>query len=266
MFPNISNGTFHTASVIFHDSKLPQPESYPPTSMSFARATVPAQTDHGVIAMSFWTFEIDHGEPVTQLVFVLREALTRLFQQERECSLEGEREREDPYVVDWADWGPKTSRWFVAPRLGQWHCSVHGYRFVTLVTRLEASIYISPSFDVEDPQSDSDAVVHLHPLVFDFNPYSLRRHQYSPSLPTHGNDNGNNVVIAPSDMTSHDLEGRFQEDVIGRLGYRVTLMDEPADCAGLAACEDNIICFQVRLSQHTRRERINKNILNLDGK
>ena len=215
--------------------------------------------------MSFWTFEIDQGEPVILLVFFLREALARLFQQEQECTLEGEREREDPHVVDWAHWGPKTSRWFVAPRLGQWHCSVHGYRFVTLVTRLEASIYISPSFDFEDPPSDSDAVVPLHPLVFDFNPYSLRR-QYSPSPPADGNDNGNNVVIAPSDVTFHDLEGRFQEDVIGHLGCRVTLMDEPADCGGLAACEDNIICFQVRPSQHTGRERINKNILNLDGK
>jgi len=230
--------------------------------MSFSRATIPAQADHGVVAMSICISEINDDEPVTYLVFFLREALVRLFQPEQECPLEGEGEREDPRV-DWADWGPKASRWFVAPSLEQWHCSVHGYRFVILVTRFEASIYISPSFtqagiDIEDPSSDSDADTPFHLLVLDFNPYPLSRHQYSPPPPTDGNGNGNNLVIAPSDVTFHDLEGRFQEDVIGRLACRVTLMDEPADCVALAACEDNIICFQVRPSQHTCRMRIKK--------
>ena len=162
-------------------------------------------------------------------------------------------ERENT-CVDWADWGPKASRWFLVPSFERQHCSVHGYRFVTRVRRLEASIYISPGVDVEDLPSDADADDPLHLLVFDFNPYPLRRHQYSSPPPTDGNGNGNNVIIAPSDVTFHDLEGRFQEDVIGRLGCRVTLKDEPADCTGLAACEDNIICFQVRPSQRTRRE------------
>jgi len=273
MFPDLSSSMWYRTPVIFHDSKLPQPESYPPTSMSFSRATIPAQVDHGVIVMSIGIFEINYDEPETYLVFFLREALIRLFQPEQECSLEEERERGDPRV-DWADWGPKASRWFVAPRLEKEDCSVHGYRFVTLVTRLEASIYISPSFtqasidtspsftqaniDIEDlsseSESDADADAPFHLLVLDFNPYPLRRHQYSPPPPTDGNGNGNNVIIAPSDVTFHDLEGRFQEDVIGRLACRATLMDEPADCVALVACEDNIIGFQVRPSHHTCRE------------
>ena len=223
--------------------------------MSFSRSTVPAQADHGIVALSICTFDFDSGEPVRYLVFFLREALVRLFRQEQECPPE-EGGPYVPYVMDWADWGPMTSRWFLAPSFEQWRCSVHGYRFVTLVTRLEASIYISPSF----PQSFADIIVEtndpppdapLHLLVLDFNPYPPRRHQYSPPTDNGPSGHGNTVVIAPSDVTFHDREARFAEDVIGGLECRATLMEEPANYAALAACEDNIIGIQVRPSQHT---------------
>ena len=158
MFPYVADGAEYGDPMVFHDSKLPEPESYPPTSTSFSRATIPARADHGVVALSF---EIDHGEPVRYLVCFLREALARLFQQEQEQEQEcpllpGEREREEPCIMDWADWGPNASRWFVAPSFEQWRCSVHGYRFVTLVTRFEAWADIFPSFpqvvlDINDP-------------------------------------------------------------------------------------------------------------------
>jgi len=263
MFPDVPI----RSSMIFYDGKLPQPESYSPTSMSFSRPTVPAQADHGVVALSITAF---HYPPVRYLVFFLREVLARLFRQEQKCSLEREGEWEYAYVVDWADWGPEVSRWFFAPSTPLWHCLVHGYRFGTLVTRLEASI-ISPSFthaDIDittgtkgpppdagaDEDEDADADAPLYLLVFDFNPYPLRRHQSSPPPPTENspsdNGTGNTVVIAPSDVTFHD-----REEVIGRLGCRVTLMDKPADYAALAVCEDNIIGFRVRPNQHTHRER-----------
>lgn len=280
MFPDTSDNAAYSHSMVFHDSKLPRPESYPPTSMSFSRSTVPAHADHGIVALSIYTFEFDGGAPVRYLVFFQREALARLFRQEQESSLGGDGEPEgegkeggggeggEPYIVDWTDWGPAASRWFVSPSFEQWRCSVHGYRFVTLVTRLEASIYISPSF----PQAVADIVVAnnnnndedpppvdapLHLLVFDFNPYPLRRHQHSQYAPAPLTDespsasNGNTVVIAPSDVTFHDWEERFDEHVIGRVACRVTLMEEPADYAALAACEDNIIGIQVRLRANT---------------
>ena len=260
MFPEIFDTAAYSHSMVFHDSKLPRPESYPPTSMSFSRSTVPAQADHGIVALSICTFEFDSGEPVRYLVFFLREALARLFRQLQECSLEGG----EPYVMDWADWGPTTSRWFLAPSFEQWRCSVHGYRFVTLVTRLEACIYISPSF----PQSFADIIetndlppdAPLHLLVFDFNPYPPRRHQYSPPTDNGPSGRGNTVVITPSDVTFHDREGRFAEDVIGSLECRATLMEEPANYAALAACEDNIIGIQVRPSQYTHTYSIRRKV------
>jgi hypothetical protein len=269
-FPDVSNGTAYSELMIFHDSKLPRPESYPLTSMSFSRATVPAHhADQGVVALSICTFNIDRDVPTRYLVFFLREALARLFEQEQDCSLEGE--GEDLCVMDWADWGPKASRWFVAPSFEQWRCSVHGYRFVTLVTRLEASSDISPSFlpAVVDIIADNDmlppAPAPLHLLVFDFNPYPLRRHQYSQatdnSCPS-GNGNGHAVVIAPSDVTFHDWEEQFERDVIGRLACRITLMEEPADYAALAVCEDNVIGLQVRPSQHTHNKKRTLGLLN----
>ena len=245
MFPEIFDTVTYGHSMVFHDSKLPRPESYQPTSMSFSRSTVPAHADHGVVALSICTF--DRGASIRYLVFFLREALARLFRQEQESTLE----LGGLYVLDWADWGPTTSRWFVAPSFDQWRCSVHGYRFVTLVTRFEASIYISPSF----PQSFADITVAtndpppdapLHLLMFDFNP-----HQYSPPTGNGPSGHGNTVAIAPFDVTFDDREGRFAEDVIGRLECRATLMEEPANYAAVAACEDNIIGIQVRPSQHT---------------
>lgn len=219
--------------MVFHDSKLPQPESYPSTSASFSRSTIPAKADHGVVALSICTFEIDHGAPVRYLLFFLREALARLLREE---STPGE----DP-CIDWAHWGPDVSRWFAAPSFQQWPCSVHGYRFVTLVTRLEASTDISPSFPFSDDSTDNDPDSPLHLLVIDFNPYRLRRHD-SPTT----NPSSNSVVLAPSDLTFHDWEVRFDGNVFGRLACRITLMEEPADYAALAACEDNVIGIQVR--------------------
>jgi hypothetical protein len=314
MLPAVSRSAAYSHPEVFHDSKLPRPELYPPTSMSFSRATVPARADHGVVALSIGTIGM-YGTtvPMRYLVFFLREALLRLFQQqeeedpleeeewegEREEAQEGEREEEqegvwedmwewewgwkeqeqerEPYVdMDWANWGPKTSRWFVAPSFEQSRCSVHGYRFVALVTRLEASIIISPSFTqagidiimgTNDPPPDADADTDadtdtdapLHLLVFDFNPYPLRRHQYSLGPPPIDNSpsfgNGNTVVISPSDVTFHNQMGRFEAKVMGHLACRVTLMDECADYVEVAACEDNIIGFQVRQSQPTSRER-----------
>ena len=288
-FPDVSKGVEYRDTTVFHDSKLPQPESYPPTSMSFSRPTVPAQADHGIVVLSLCVS--GHDAFGMYLVFFLREALARLFQQEQECSLEGggegEGEGEVPYVMDWADWGPEASRWFVAPR----YCSVDGYRYGALVTRLEASILISPSFtqagidiiigtkgpppdadavtdavtdadEDEDEGADTDADAPLHLLVFDFNPYALRRHQCSPPPPPTDNSpsdtgNGNTVVITPSDVTLHDWEGRFKEEVTGRLACRATLMDKPADYTALAACEDNIVGFYplVRPNQHTHRDK-----------
>jgi len=254
-FPDVSNGMLYSDTMVFHDSKLPQPESYPPTSISFSRATVPAHTDHGVVALSICTSEIFSDRAMRYLVFFLREALARLFQQEQECSLEAE--GEDSYFVDWADWGPETSRWFVAPSFEQWRCSVHGYRFVTLVTRREAIDIFSFLPVVVDIIDDHfpPAPEPLHLLVFDFNPYPLRRHQYSPatdnSCPSgNGISNSHAAVIAPSVVTFNDWEEGFETDVIGRLACQVTLMEEPADYAALAACEDNIIGIQVRQGEN----------------
>jgi len=266
MFPNVSILSAYSHSMVFHDSKLPRPESYPPTSASFSRSTVPAagQADHGVVALSICTFEIDRGAPVRYLVFFLREALARLFRQEQTLEDEegdgegeggdggrdeGEGEKEEGEYVDWADWGPKTSRWFVAPSFEQWRCSVHGYRFVTLASRQEASFDFSPWFprigtNPEEP----------HLLVFDFNPYPLRRHHsdsgsgsgsHSPTSRTDSSPN-NTVIIPPSDVTFYDYEARLEGDVVGQLACRITLMEEPADYAALAACEDNVIGLQVR--------------------
>jgi len=256
MFPDLAADAAYSSSMGFHDSKLPQPESHPPKSMSFSRATVPAHADHGVVALSISTLEIFHDAPARYLVFFLREVLARLFQQQQEYSLEGEGEGEGPYVVDWADWGLDASRWFAAPSFEQWRGSVHGYRCVTLVTRFEAGMDISPSF-VEFPYDICQAErapKRLHLLVFDFNPYSLRRHQYQPatdnSCPS-GNGNGNVVIITPSNYTFPNWGGRFNGDVIGRLACRATLMGEPADYAALVACEDNVIGIQVCPSQYT---------------
>jgi hypothetical protein len=281
MLPDVSRDAVYNRIVVFHDSKQPRPESYPPTSMSFSRATVPAEADNGVVVLSICTLSIRSLEmygtsaPRYYQVFFLREALARLFQQqEQERPLEGgwkDQDQEEPYLVDWADWGPKTSRWFLAPYFfDQSRCSVHGYRFATLITRLGASFIISSKFtqaDIDiytgtnDPPPDTDADTILHLLVFDFNPYPLRRHQYSLGPPPIDNSpssgNGNTVVIAPSNVTFGDWQGRFEAKVMGHLACRVTLMDEPADYEVLAACEDNIIGFQVRPSQHTHRERIN---------
>jgi len=234
MFPDLSASALYSHSMIFHDSKLPRPESYPPTSTSFSRATIPAKADHGLVALSICTINIEHGAPVRYLLFFLREALVRLFRQEPTLEEDGKS------YVDWANWGPDVSRWFIAPSFEQWRCSVHGYRFVTLVTRLEASVYISPTFlfinssTVEEPDSP------FHLLVFDFNPYLHRRHYSSMTNPS-----GNAVVKAPSDVTFDDWEKRFSEDIVGRLACRITLMEESADYAALAACEDNVIGIQV---------------------
>ena len=283
MFPYVADGAEYSHSMVFHDSKLPQPDSYPPTSTSFSRATIPARADHGVVALSF---EIESSEPVRYLVFFLREALARLFQQEeQECPLPGEWEHEregagagagagtegEPCILDWDDWGPQASRWFVAPSFEQWRCSVHGYRFVTLVTRFEARADISPSFPQVVLDSNDPVPEPLHLLVFDFNPYPLRRHLPQDQCPSdngngNGNGNGTTVVIAPSDVTLYDWENRFERDVNGRLACRVTLMEEPADYAALAACEDNIIGIQVRRANtrtHTYRYTHNKKTLRL---
>jgi len=114
MFPDLSDDLSddleYNLTMVFHDSEPLQPKSYPPKS--FSRATVPAYTDHGVVALSIGTIEVTTvgDEHVEHLVFFLRETLARLFQQEQECSLEAEGEGEASYVVDWADRGPKASR------------------------------------------------------------------------------------------------------------------------------------------------------------
>ena len=240
LFPDLSASAAYSNSMVFHDSKLPRPESYPSTSTSFSRSTIPAKADHGIVALSICTFEFDHGAPVRYLLFFLREALARLFREEP--TLE-----EDPYI-DWAHWGPDMSRWFAAPSFEQWRCSVHGYRFVTLVTRLEASTDISLSVPFSDVLTDDDPDSPLHLLVIDFNPYPLRRHGSTTTNPSN-----NAVVLAPSDETFHDWEIRFDEKVFGRLACRITLMEEPADYAALAACEDNVIGIQVRGATENQR-------------
>ena len=236
IFPEVVVGAAYSEPMIFHDSKLPRPESYPSTSTSFSRSTIPAVGDHGVVALSIYTFEINYGEPVRYLVFFLREALAHLFQQGPSLQ-----EAEEGPSIDWADWGPDVSRWFVAPSFEQWRCSVHGYRFMTLVTRLEAFVNISPHFAPIDFSIDGDLDSPLHLLVFDFNPYLLRR-QYPPII----NSSNNSVVISPFDVTFYDEETRFEGNTAGRLACRITLMEEPADYAALAACEDNVIGIQVR--------------------
>ena len=241
MFPGVTAGTEYSHSMIFHDSKLPRPESYPSTSTSLTRSTIPAVGDHGVVALSICTFEINHGAPVRYLVFFLREALARIFQQ-GPILQEGV---EGPFI-DWADWGPDVSRWFIAPSFEQWRCSVHGYRFITLVTRLEAFVDISTWFPSVDFSIDDDLDSPLHVLVFDFNPYPLRRQ--SPPV------TNNSVVIDPFDVTFYDQESRFEGHIVGRLACRITLMEEPADYAALAACEDNIIGIQVRWLQRENAE------------
>jgi hypothetical protein len=232
---DVSRSTVYSQLEVFHNSKLPRPESYPPTSMSFSRATVPARADHGVVALSIGTIGM-YGTtvPAHYLVFFLREALLRLFrQQEQERPLEEEGELEDqeePYVVvDWADWGPKTSRWFLAPAQSLGPTSIHGYRFATLVTRLGAALIISPNFtqagidiilgtnnpppDTDtDTDTDTDANANanadadagagapLHLLVFDFNPYPLRRHQFSLGPPPIGNSP---PLVMATPLSSH---------------------------------------------------------------
>ena len=240
MFPDVSAGTAYGQPIVFHDSKLPRPESYPAASTSFSRSTIPAQeqADHGVVALSISTIGLGQGTLARYLVFFLREALARLFRQELSLAGDGEGEG-DGDDLDWAAWGPAISRWFISPSFDQWRCSVHGYRFVTLVTRMEASLDISSSFPFILPDDALDSPQHL--LVFDFNPYRLRRQHCSSTTIF-----SNAVVIAPSDATFHDLEERFEGDVTGHLACRITLMQEPADYAALAACEDTVIGIQVR--------------------
>jgi len=262
MFPNLSDDVEYSGTMVFHDSKLPQPESYLPTSMSFLRATVPANTDHGVVALSIFTIKrdevaVEDDVHAYHLAFFLRETLARLFQQGQECSLEAEGEGEASYNVDWADWGPKASRWFGEPEssFGLWRCSVHGYRFVTLVKSHEA-LNISSSFrhaKLKIKKDDHLPYVPstLHLLVFDFNPYPLRRHQYSPatdnSYPSsNGISNGYTIAIAPSGITFWDREELFDRGIVNQLACRVTLMEEPADYNALAVCKDNIIGIKVR--------------------
>jgi len=236
IFPKVASSTAHNHSTTFHDSKLPRPESYPSTSASFSRSTIPAIGDHGVVALSISSFDFNHGGPLQFLVFFLREALARIFRQELTLE-DGEEER----YVDWTNWGPDVSRWFRAPSFDQWRCSVHGYRFVTLVTRFEALTDISPNFPSVDISTDDDPGSTLHLLVFDFNPYPLRRHCSSIA-----DSSKNAVVIAPFDVTFHDQEKRFEENIVGRLACRITLMEEPADYAAVLVCEDNVLGIQVR--------------------
>jgi len=196
---------------------------------------------------------------VRYLVFFLREALARLFRQKQtleDDAGEGgnrggdEYEYEEEVNVNWYDWGPNTGRWFVAPEFEQWRCSVHGYRFVTLATRLDASFEFSRLF----PTTEDNPEEPLHLLVFDFNPYPLRRHHsdsgsgsgsYPPTLPTDSSPNIT-VVIAPGDVTFYDSDARFDGSVDGQLACRITLMEEPADYDALAVCEDNVIGLPVR--------------------
>jgi len=261
MFPDLSANMVYNHTAVFLDSKLPQPESYPSTS--FSRATVPAHRDHGVVALSISTTELDPeaDQEEDHLVFFLREMLARLFQQEQECSLEAEGEGEASYVVDWADWGPKASRWFDAsysifqrPR-----CSVHGYRFVTLITGFEASkLNISRSFDHAVNGHYGNTRYRnraLCLLVFDFNPRPLRRDQYLPetenSCPSsNGISNVHVNVIAPSDEKFHSWGYHFDIKSFEQLAFRVTLMEEPVDYDTLAVYEDSIIGIQVRQKEN----------------
>jgi len=263
MFPDLSedlsDDVEYNRTVVFHDSEPLQPKSSP---KSFSRATVPAHTDHGVVALSIGTIKADPdttdgGEHAEHLVFFLRETLARLFQQEQECSLEAEGEGEASYVVDWADWGPKASRWFDSLYSEQRRYSVHGYRFVTLVTPFETRDFF-PSF-YHAKQKEQTQYYHLldtlHLLVFDFNPYLVRRYQHSPATDNNcPSSNGiSNIcvdVIAPSDQKFHNRDQHFHMKSFEQLACRVTLMEEPVDYDTLAICEDNIIGIQVRQAEN----------------
>ena len=265
MFPDLSDETVYDHTAVFLDSELPQPESYPSTS--FSRATVPAHRDHGVVALWISTTKRDpdptgdllDGE---QLVFFLREMLARLFQQEQEqeCSLEAEGEGEASYIMEWDDWGPEASRWFDAPSsIFPRCCSVHGYRFVTLVKRDDA-FFVSRSF--EDMTWNKEKYLHpphtsetLYLLVFDFNPRPLRRDQYLPetenSCPSSDGISDLYVnIIAPSDDMSWDFHRHFNTGFFKQLACRVTLTPEPVDYDALVVCEDNIIAIQVRQKEN----------------
>jgi len=264
MFPDLSEDIVYKFTAVFLDSKLPQPESYPSTS--FSRATVPAHRDHGVVALSICTTELDPhtaggDEDVTHLVFFLRETLARLFQQEQECSLEAEGEGEASYIVDWEDWGPKASRWFDAPSsiFGRWRWSVHGHRFVTLVTPHEVStLGVSRSF-CQEIWRKYGHIPHTHEalylLVFDFNPHPLRRHQHLPETEngcqsSNGIGNVHANVMAPSDSTTHNRRRHFDMDYFEQLACRVTLAEETVGYDALVVCEDNIIAIQVRQKEN----------------
>jgi len=267
MFPDLSDhlsdDVEYGRTMAFHDSEPLQPKSYPPKS--FSRATVPAHTDHGVVALSINTIAVDPDttdgdEYAHHLVFFLRETLARLFQQEQQCSLELEGEGEASYIVDWDDWGPKASRWFDAPfsNFGRQCYSVDGYRFVTLVMPFE-TLDLFPSFYHAKLKQGQKQYHHLpdtlHLLVFDFNPYLVRRYQHSPvtdnSCPSsNGISNVRVDVIAPSDEKFHNRDRHFDMTSFEQLACRVTLMEEPADYDTLAVCEDNIIGIQVRQKKH----------------
>jgi len=262
MFPDLSDDVVYKCTAVFLDSKLPQPESYPSTS--FSRATCPAHRDHGVVALSICTTKqvdpdtTDRDEDLEHLVFFLRETLARLFQQEQECSLEAEGEGEASYIVDWDDWGSEASRWFDAPYsiFERWRCSVHGHRFVTLVTLQEAStLDISRSFrHAVWRKGKYGHLPHTHEalylLVFDFNPHPLRRHRCLLKTEkscqfSNGISNVHVNVIAPWDEKFNDQDRHFVMDSFKRLACRVTLMEEPVDYDALTVCEDNIIAIQV---------------------
>ena len=271
MFPDLNTPDMvYDNSAAFLDGKLSQPESYPSTS--FSRATVPAHRDHGVVALSFSTIEvdpesIDRDKYACHLVFFLRETLAHLFQQEQEQEyfLEAKGKGEASYIVDWNDWGPQASRWFDAPwsysNFGRWRCSVHGYRFVTLVNLHDVSklgISLSPHHAIwrkrkygHIPHTE-DA---LYLLVLDFNPRPLRGYQCLPetenSCPSSdGISYVHSSVITPSDNTFPNYDAHFPVDFFihhtKHLACRVTLMPEPVDYDALAVCEDNIIAIQVR--------------------
>ena len=250
MFPDLSdhlsNDVEYNRTVVFHDSEPLQPKSSP---KSFSRATVPAHTDHGVVALSIGTVEVDPDtstgdEHAEHLVFFLRETLARLFQQEQECSLEAKGEGEASHIVDCEDWGHKASRWFDAPYSdSERPCySVHGYRFVALVTPL-GTLDLFPSFYHAKRKQEQYHTLHL--LVFDFNPYLVRRYQHSPAT-----DNICVDVIAPSDEKFRDRNRHFEMDSFEQLACRVTLMEDPADYDALAIYEDNIIAIQVRQKEN----------------
>ena len=135
---------------------------------------------------------------------------------------------------------------------------MHGYRFVTLVTPFETRDFF-PSFYHAKQKKEQTQYYHLpdtlHLLVFDFNPYLVRRYQHSPATDnSYPSSNGiSNIhvdVIAPSDEGFHNRELHLDMKSFEQLACRVTLMEDPADYDALAICEDNIIGIQVRQKEN----------------